>query len=288
MSVMLGGERDKERGSSTGIGLDLDLMLEDNLRFLIIYYKEAVEFFDEDFLLLPSNASISAMLTSRTPLTALEMKPTFRGSHKYSENTRATYAKTLVLCCSSSRTVQQQAFHKSSTLTYLLSYQKMEWFIQAHGIVEDIPNYNCTYSNRKSGYVNYYIATSFLIYGIVTEIVYSIVMVVMLQKQQRHLSCYKIMIALDIGEHLHPFAVLSYIPPSFIPLAAHPNQFIMHSNVDEQRASVFDMAAISLNTLLTGYFFIVGANYCYTPTLTFITGTIALGELVLNVIKRVI
>lgn len=37
------------------------------------------------------------------------------------------------------------------------------------------------------------------------------------------------------------------------------------------------MFAIALNSLLTGYFWIVGANYCMMPTLMFVTGAIALG-----------
>ncbi|KJH41006.1 hypothetical protein DICVIV_13033 [Dictyocaulus viviparus] len=38
------------------------------------------------------------------------------------------------------------------------------------------------------------------------------------------------------------------------------------------------MAAISLNSLLTGYFYIIGSNYCYSQTMIFISGSIALGK----------
>ncbi|KAJ1346804.1 hypothetical protein KIN20_001703 [Parelaphostrongylus tenuis] len=35
------------------------------------------------------------------------------------------------------------------------------------------------------------------------------------------------------------------------------------------------MAALALTSLLTGYFWIVGGNYCYYPNLIFITGAVA-------------
>ncbi|KAJ1367265.1 hypothetical protein KIN20_028139 [Parelaphostrongylus tenuis] len=37
------------------------------------------------------------------------------------------------------------------------------------------------------------------------------------------------------------------------------------------------MAAIVVNSLLTGYFYLVGANYCHCPMLMYITGAIVLG-----------
>ncbi|KIH56998.1 hypothetical protein ANCDUO_12819 [Ancylostoma duodenale] len=37
------------------------------------------------------------------------------------------------------------------------------------------------------------------------------------------------------------------------------------------------MASISVNSLLTGYFWIVGANYCTNPTLIYVNGSIAIG-----------
>ncbi|KAJ1346811.1 hypothetical protein KIN20_001713 [Parelaphostrongylus tenuis] len=64
----------------------------------------------------------------------------------------------------------------------------------------------------------------------------------MVRKELRQLSCYKIMIALG----------------------------------------VYDMAALALTSLLTGYFWIVGGNYCYSPNLIFITGAIADGKLPIN------
>ncbi|KAE9415721.1 hypothetical protein Angca_006990, partial [Angiostrongylus cantonensis] len=113
----------------------------------------------------------------------------------------------------------------------------MDWLVKAHGDVESIPEYGCTDSNRTTGYVNIWLGISFLVYGLAAELVYSIVLSVMMREQHRHLSCYKIMIVLG----------------------------------------VYDMVALALNSLLTGYFWIVGANYCYCPRLMFVTGCIALG-----------
>ncbi|WKX95094.1 hypothetical protein Q1695_011949 [Nippostrongylus brasiliensis] len=113
----------------------------------------------------------------------------------------------------------------------------MEWLIKAGGNPEDVPNYSCGQTERKRGSVNYAVGACFITYGIVAELIYTVVLTVMIRKQHRRLSCYKIMIALGI----------------------------------------YDMCAISLNSLLTGYFWIVGANYCATPTLMFVSGAIALG-----------
>ncbi|VDM55377.1 unnamed protein product [Angiostrongylus costaricensis] len=37
------------------------------------------------------------------------------------------------------------------------------------------------------------------------------------------------------------------------------------------------MAALTVNSLLTGYLWIIGANYCYSPKLVFIAGSMGLG-----------
>ncbi|VDO75969.1 unnamed protein product [Haemonchus placei] len=37
------------------------------------------------------------------------------------------------------------------------------------------------------------------------------------------------------------------------------------------------MCAISLNSILSGYLWLIGANYCTNPNLIFVTGSIALG-----------
>ncbi|KJH47316.1 hypothetical protein DICVIV_06617 [Dictyocaulus viviparus] len=39
----------------------------------------------------------------------------------------------------------------------------------------------------------------------------------------------------------------------------------------------FDMMGIYFNSLLSGYLFIVGGNYCYSPAMIFVSGTVALG-----------
>ncbi|KAJ1366507.1 hypothetical protein KIN20_027185, partial [Parelaphostrongylus tenuis] len=113
----------------------------------------------------------------------------------------------------------------------------MEWLIRAYGDVESIPNYECKDSDRKTGYVNIYLGILFLVYGVMAEAVYFIVLSVMIRKPQRRLSCYKIMFTLGVN----------------------------------------DMAALTVNALLTGYFWIIGANYCYSPKLIFLAGSIGLG-----------
>ncbi|KAJ1367257.1 hypothetical protein KIN20_028131 [Parelaphostrongylus tenuis] len=44
------------------------------------------------------------------------------------------------------------------------------------------------------------------------------------------------------------------------------------------------MAAIVVNSLLTGYFYLVGANYCHCPMLMYITGAIVLVITTLKVV----
>ncbi|RCN30046.1 hypothetical protein ANCCAN_24187 [Ancylostoma caninum] len=114
----------------------------------------------------------------------------------------------------------------------------MEWLIRYGGNAEDIPGYDCKLSDRQPGAKNYIIGSAFIIYGLFAEFIYMLDVTVMLKKKHRRLSCYKIMIVLGI----------------------------------------YDMAAISLNSLLTGYFWIKGANYCTNPTLMFVAGTAALGN----------
>ncbi|EYC45385.1 hypothetical protein Y032_0430g1305 [Ancylostoma ceylanicum] len=113
----------------------------------------------------------------------------------------------------------------------------MEWLIRHGGNGEDIPGYDCKLSDRQPGGKNYIIGSVFIIYGLFVEFIYMLDLMVMTKKKHRRLSCYKIMIVLG----------------------------------------VYDMAAISLNSILTGYFWITGANYCTNPTLMFVAGTVALG-----------
>ncbi|VDK51458.1 unnamed protein product [Cylicostephanus goldi] len=70
----------------------------------------------------------------------------------------------------------------------------------------------------------------------VPAIIYVLDFTVMVKKQHRRLSCYKIMIVLGL----------------------------------------YDMAALSLNSLLTGYFCFTGGNYCNSPTFMFVAGALAL------------
>ncbi|EYC45387.1 hypothetical protein Y032_0430g1307 [Ancylostoma ceylanicum] len=113
----------------------------------------------------------------------------------------------------------------------------MEWLIRYGGDAEKVPLYDCKTSDRQPGTTNYVIGAAFIVYGVIAELIYILDLMVMVKKQHRRLSCYKIMIVLGM----------------------------------------YDMAAISLNSLLTGYFWIKGTNYCVAPTLMFVTGAIALG-----------
>ncbi|VDM73713.1 unnamed protein product [Strongylus vulgaris] len=113
----------------------------------------------------------------------------------------------------------------------------MEWLIRYGGNAEKVPDYDCGPEDKRPGRKDYALGTLFITYGITAVIIYILDLMVMVRKQHRSLSCYKIMIALGIC----------------------------------------DMAALSLNSLLTGYFWIIGANYCTHPTLMFITGSLALG-----------
>ncbi|VDM76466.1 unnamed protein product [Strongylus vulgaris] len=79
---------------------------------------------------------------------------------------------------------------------------------------------------------------SFIAYGLASEFLYTLALMIMTKKEHRHLSCYKIMISLG----------------------------------------VYDMAAIAINSLATGYLWIRGANYCTNPTSIYALGAIGLGK----------
>ncbi|XGW08949.1 hypothetical protein V3C99_011339 [Haemonchus contortus] len=59
--------------------------------------------------------------------------------------------------------------------------------------------------------------------------------------------------------------------------------FVTDIQTDRQtdgRRSIYrinDMCAISLNSIVSGYFWLIGANYCMYPTLIYVMGAIALG-----------
>ncbi|WKX95091.1 hypothetical protein Q1695_011948 [Nippostrongylus brasiliensis] len=105
------------------------------------------------------------------------------------------------------------------------------------GDAEKIVNYDCRGTTRQSGNINHVLGVIFIAYGVSAELIYLLVLTVMTRYQHRRLSCYKIMIVLG----------------------------------------VYDMCAISLNSLLTGYFWLTGANYCTCSTLMFVAGSVALG-----------
>ncbi|ETN75677.1 hypothetical protein NECAME_12203 [Necator americanus] len=120
----------------------------------------------------------------------------------------------------------------------------MEWLIRNGGNAEKVPKYDCGTSDRSAGAKDSVIGTAFIAYGVVAEqkrvyfqLIYILDLMVMTKKQHRKLSCYKIMIALGI----------------------------------------YDMAAIAINSLLTGYFWLKGSNYCTNPTFMFFVGAIGLG-----------
>ncbi|KAK6738927.1 hypothetical protein RB195_020803 [Necator americanus] len=114
---------------------------------------------------------------------------------------------------------------------------QMEWLIRNGGDAEKVPKYDCGTSDRSAGAKDSVIGTAFIAYGVVAELIYILDLMVMTKKQHRKLSCYKIMIALGI----------------------------------------YDMAAIAINSLLTGYFWLKGSNYCTNPTFMFVVGAIGLG-----------
>ncbi|KAL6736153.1 hypothetical protein Aduo_006538 [Ancylostoma duodenale] len=111
----------------------------------------------------------------------------------------------------------------------------MEWLIRYGWDAEKIPGYGCEHTPEEAGRKDYVMGICFIVYGIVTEFIYMIDMIVMVKKQHRRLSCYKIMIVLGI----------------------------------------YDMAAISFNSLLTGYYWLNGINYCTNPTSMYIFGSVA-------------
>ncbi|KHJ90414.1 hypothetical protein OESDEN_09744 [Oesophagostomum dentatum] len=113
----------------------------------------------------------------------------------------------------------------------------MEWLIASGGYAEDVPGYDCSASDRKPGRSNVALGVAFICYGVFAEIIYALDLAVMLRKDHRRLSCYKIMICLGL----------------------------------------FDMTAIVINSFLTGYFWIMGSNYCTSPTLIYIAGAFGLG-----------
>ncbi|WKX95092.1 hypothetical protein Q1695_011949 [Nippostrongylus brasiliensis] len=113
----------------------------------------------------------------------------------------------------------------------------MEWLIREGGNPEKIANYDCIGTVRQPGSVNYVLGICSIIYAIAAEFIYSVVLAIMMRKQHRRLSCYKIMIVLG----------------------------------------VFDMCAISVNSLLSGYLWLVGANYCTHSKIIFIAGAIGMG-----------
>ncbi|CAJ0604775.1 unnamed protein product [Cylicocyclus nassatus] len=113
---------------------------------------------------------------------------------------------------------------------------KMEWFIKFGGNAENIPGYDCRTSDRRPGATSQVLGFAFIIYGVIAESIYLLDMIIMTKKEHRRLSCYKIMILLG----------------------------------------VFDMLAIAINSILTGYFWLKGSNYCTNPNLIYITGSIGM------------
>ncbi|VDO91316.1 unnamed protein product [Heligmosomoides polygyrus] len=57
--------------------------------------------------------------------------------------------------------------------------------------------------------------------------------------------------------------------PTYFILVGHVSWMLGHG--------FYDMCAISLNSVLSGYFWLTGANYCVHPTLIYVTGALALG-----------
>ncbi|CAJ0604776.1 unnamed protein product [Cylicocyclus nassatus] len=74
----------------------------------------------------------------------------------------------------------------------------MEWLLTNGGRAENIQDYECGAEDRIPGEKSYILGTIFVAYGIIAEIIYVLDFTVMLRKQHRRLSCYKIMIALGL------------------------------------------------------------------------------------------
>ncbi|WKY08009.1 hypothetical protein Q1695_007477 [Nippostrongylus brasiliensis] len=113
----------------------------------------------------------------------------------------------------------------------------MEWFFSSNGDAESVLYYDCKGSNRQTGRTSIVIGVVLLLYGVVVEAMYSVVLMVLFRKQYRQMTCYRIMISL----------------------------------------ALFGMAAIGICGLMTGVLWIVGANYCTHPNTIFISGCIAIG-----------
>ncbi|EYC02893.1 hypothetical protein Y032_0097g3001 [Ancylostoma ceylanicum] len=113
----------------------------------------------------------------------------------------------------------------------------MEWFFESAANAENVKYYECGADSLRHGMVSYTAGIAFIVYGSVVEIMYAIVIMVMMKREYRVLSCYKIMMVLGI----------------------------------------YDMASIGVDALLSGYFMLVGASYCTYPSLIYVTGALALG-----------
>ncbi|VDN22440.1 unnamed protein product, partial [Cylicostephanus goldi] len=95
---------------------------------------------------------------------------------------------------------------------------------------------NTPIMSHESGTKNCILGAIFILFGVIVQIAYFLEFLVMARKQNRRLSCYKIMISLGI----------------------------------------YDIGSMWINSMLTGYFWMTGANYCTNPNLIYISGSLAL------------
>ncbi|CAL2044320.1 hypothetical protein CAEBREN_26412 [Caenorhabditis brenneri] len=120
----------------------------------------------------------------------------------------------------------------------------MEWLMAARGDVNSIYNFNCSdkYATpeeftEKDGTPRPILGYIDLLYGVIIMLLYVPCLVVMLQKENIRLSCFKIMFLLGF----------------------------------------VDLCAIGVNSVTTGILLIEGAVYCSHPVPIFVTGALGLG-----------
>ncbi|CAJ0604642.1 unnamed protein product [Cylicocyclus nassatus] len=115
----------------------------------------------------------------------------------------------------------------------------MEQLIKYGWDAERIPSYDCWNSTRQYGHTNHLLGIFSVIYGLSAEFLYTIALLILTRKEQRRLSCYKIMISLG----------------------------------------AYDMVAIAINSIASGYLWLSGANYCTDPTAIYALGCLGVGTL---------
>ncbi|KAK6019043.1 hypothetical protein OSTOST_15337 [Ostertagia ostertagi] len=123
----------------------------------------------------------------------------------------------------------------------------------------------------------------------VATLLYVLVLQVIVRKQYRRLSCYKIMLVLGVQDVTVVIVTTSIGTVCFHPLldrravgrkegfVGATGRFKKVTPKATYSRGLYDMCAIGVNSLLTGYFWLIGANYCLMPLLMYVTGAAGLG-----------